>query len=113
MPDKRSGPHLARTGRQQFITPEPTVPQAGVRIRWRAGQAPTARASVLVPAERRTWWHYLVRCVSCGAPHLGRARELAGVTRRRRLPCGHSVVVVVARVYGQTSGASPRIGRDG
>jgi len=67
---------------------------------------PPAYASYLLPHGRRTWHWYLVRCPACGAPHLGRARELADVTRTRRLPCGHQVQVVIARTYGQPGTAS-------
>lgn len=69
--------------------------------------APTARVSLLLPAGRRTNFWYLARCPVCGAPHLGRAKELAGVTGARRLPCRHWVTVVIARTYGQMgSGAA-------
>lgn len=66
-------------------------------------EAITCRVSLLIPDEQRSWWHYLARCPVCGRPHLGRSRELAGVTSTRKLPCGHWVVIVVARSYGQTS----------
>jgi len=69
----------------------------------RRRDAMTARMSLLVPDEQRTWWHYLVRCPECGRPHLGRNRELAGVTGTRKLPCRHWVVIVVARSYGQAN----------
>jgi hypothetical protein len=69
----------------------------------RRREAITCRVSLLIPDEQRSWWHYLARCPVCGRPHLGRSRELAGVTSTRKLPCGHWVVIVVARSYGQTS----------
>ena len=73
----------------------------------RRREAVTCRVSLLLPSEHRKLWHYLCRCPLCGSPHLGRARELAGVTGTRRLPCGHWIVVVVARTYGRTdSGAA-------
>ena len=62
---------------------------------------PNSFVSLLWPSAHRQCWWYLVRCRVCGAPHLGRARELADVTRTRRLPCGHRVQVVVARTYGR------------
>jgi hypothetical protein len=69
--------------------------------------AATARVSLLFPSERRTCWWYLVTCPVCREPHLGRSRDLAGVTGTRRLPCRHWVVVVVAKTYGRTgSGAA-------
>ncbi|HEX6520943.1 MAG TPA: hypothetical protein VF070_13170 [Streptosporangiaceae bacterium] len=66
-------------------------------------EAVTCRVSLLVPGGRRRWWHFLARCPVCGAPHLGRARELSGVTGTRRLPCKHQVTIVVARTYGSTA----------
>jgi hypothetical protein len=73
----------------------------------RRREAITCRVSLLIPDEQRSWWHYLARCPVCGRPHLGRSRELAGVTSTRKLLCGHWVVIVVARSYGQTnSGAA-------
>ena len=63
--------------------------------------APVAYVSLLVPSERRRCWWYLVTCRVCGAPHLGRARQLEDVTGPRRLPCGHRVTIMVARTYGQ------------
>jgi hypothetical protein len=71
----------------------------------RRREAITARVSLLHPADHRTLWHYLVTCPSCGAPHLGRARELAKVTTTRRLPCKHWVTVVIARTYGKGTAA--------
>jgi hypothetical protein len=68
--------------------------------------APAAFVSLLWPSSRRRCWWYLVRCSLCGAPHLGRARELADVTRTRKLPCGHRVQVVVARTYGRPGAAA-------
>jgi hypothetical protein len=64
--------------------------------------AVTCRVSLLIPSGRRTRWWYLATCPVCGAPHLGRARELADVTGARRLPCGHWVTIVVARTYGRS-----------
>lgn len=69
--------------------------------RRKRSEARPAYVSLLWPAGRRQQYHYLARCPVCGAPHLGRARELADVTRRRRLPCGHWVAVTVARIYGR------------
>ncbi len=63
--------------------------------------ADTCRVSLLKPDSLRTYWHYLARCPKCGRPHLGRARDLERVTGTRRLPCGHWIVVVVARTYAQ------------
>jgi len=81
---------------------------AGRRIA--AGRRPetalTCRVSLLAPGYRRRWWHYLCRCPVCGAPHLGRARDLADVTGERRLPCKHWVVIVVARTYGRAEAAA-------
>jgi hypothetical protein len=73
----------------------------------RQREAITCRVSLLLPSEHRKLWHYLCRCPACGSLHLGRAREPADVTGTRRLPCGHWIVVVVARTYGRTdSGAA-------
>ena len=74
-----------------------------IRPALRRREAVTCRVSLLVPDELRTFYHYLARCPLCGRPHIGRSRELDGVTRTRRLPCGHWVTVVVARVYSQKS----------
>jgi hypothetical protein len=71
----------------------------------RRREAITARVSLLAPGGRRTLWHYLATCPVCGAPHLGRARELANVTTTRRLPCKHWVTVVIARTYGNGTAA--------
>lgn len=68
--------------------------------------APAAFVSLLLPAGRRTWYAYLVRCRTCGAPHLGRSRDLTGVTRVRRLPCGHAAEVMIARTYEPPGAAS-------
>lgn len=65
---------------------------------------PAAYVSLLWPSARRTRWWYLVRCATCGTPHLGRAAALADVTCVRRLPCGHRVRVIVARAYGRPGG---------
>jgi hypothetical protein len=67
--------------------------------------AMTCRVSLLVPSGRRTRWWYLATCPVCHSPHLGRSRELAGVTGTRRLPCGHFVVITIARTYGPGAGA--------
>jgi hypothetical protein len=67
--------------------------------------AATCRVSLLKPAGRRTRWWYLGACPACGAPHLGRAPDLADVTGTRRLPCRHWVVIVVARTYGRDAAA--------
>jgi hypothetical protein len=66
----------------------------------------TCRVSLLVPSGRRTRWWYLATCPACGAPHLGRAGELADVTGTRRLPCHHWVTIVVARTYGRAEAAA-------
>lgn len=73
----------------------------------RPGRAVTCRVSLLVPSGRRTRWWYVATCPVCLRPHLGRAKELAGVTGTRRLPCKHWVNIVVARTYGRPgSGAA-------
>jgi len=69
--------------------------------RHRGQQSRPTYVSLLLPARHRTRPWYLARCPECGEPHLGRARDLADVTRDRRLPCGHRVQIVIARVYGQ------------
>ncbi len=66
----------------------------------------TCRVSLLVPSGRRTRWWYLASCPACGSPHLGRARDLPDVTGTRRLPCGHYVVITIARTYGRTEAAA-------
>jgi hypothetical protein len=93
----------AATAKQQGAPTRIVSPGGKKRRAARRREAMTARVSLLVPDEQRTWWHYLARCPVCGRPHLGRSRELAGVTSTRKLPCGHWVVIVVARSYGQTS----------
>jgi hypothetical protein len=85
-------------------SPAAIVRQRGRKRRAaRRREAITCRVSLLIPDEQCSWWHYLARCPVCGRPHLGRSRELADVTSTRKLPCGHWVVIVVARSYGQTS----------
>jgi hypothetical protein len=84
------------TGTRQDAAPERRQPR----------RAPSAYVSLLWPTSRRKRWWYLVRCPVCGLPHLGRAVELADVTRTRRLPCGHRVQVAIARTYGRPGGAS-------
>jgi hypothetical protein len=74
-----------------------------VRQATRRRTAATCRVSLLVPGGRRRWWHFLATCPVCREPHMGRSKELAGVTGIRRLPCQHWVQVVVARTYGGTS----------
>jgi hypothetical protein len=79
---------------------QPDTPQNDRGARRR--DAVTCRVSLLAPGGRRRLWHYLARCPVCGSPHLGRVRELADVTRTRRLPCAHWIVVVIARTYTGT-----------
>jgi hypothetical protein len=84
--------------------PSVTDPQARDRPRRGGGSRRdplTARASLLVPDEKRTWYHYLLRCPVCQRPHLGRTPELDRVTGVRRLPCHHWVTTVIARTYSQ------------
>jgi hypothetical protein len=85
----------------------PTIPAPAVKGRRRRAarrrDALTCRVSLLAPDDHRTWWHYLARCPACGAPHLGRSRELTKVTGTRRLPCRHWVEIVVARTYSGTA----------
>jgi hypothetical protein len=109
-PDKRSGPRPVAGSRpniNNFATA--TIPRPAVTGRRkraaRRRDAVTCRVSLLAPGGRRTKWWYLATCPACGAPHLGRARELADVTGTRRLPCRHWVVVVVARTYGREAAA--------
>ena len=89
-------------------SPARILSQGGGRRRAaRRREAITCRVSLLLPNEHRLLWHYLCRCPSCSDTHLGRSRDLAGVTVTRRLPCGHWVTIVVARTYGRTdSGAA-------
>jgi hypothetical protein len=79
------------------------VPARSVR---RSRRTELAYVSLLVSAGRRKCWWYLATCRICGAPHLGRARQLEDVTGPRRLPCGHRVTIMVARTYGQRQGAA-------
>jgi hypothetical protein len=77
------------------------------RLAARRREAITCRVSLLLPSEHRKLWHYPCRFPVCRSPHLGRARQLAGMTGTRRPPCRHWIVVVVARTYGRTdSGAA-------
>jgi hypothetical protein len=116
-PRNDDGPRAAqRESRQRVdIAPQPTdsasVRRGAVKGRRRRAarrrEALTCRVSLLEPSQHRRWWHYLCRRPACGSPHLGRSRDLAGVTGMRRLPCGHWVTIVVARTYGQMrSGAA-------
>ena len=59
----------------------------------------TAYVSLYAPSGRRHWWWYSYRCPTCSAYQLGRARDLAAVTGQRRAGCGHTLEIVVARVY--------------
>jgi len=83
------------------ITTASLSPKSPARQPAQRDREPVAYVSLLWPAGRRTCWWYLVRCRDCGLPHLGRARELADVTRTRRLPCGHWVTIMIARTYGR------------
>jgi len=104
VPSREGGPNAANS---VTITAANVTPGKGRRRAARRREAITCRVSLLLPCAHRKMWHYLCRCPQCGSPHLGRARELAGVTGTRRLPCGHWIVVVVARTYGRTdSGAA-------
>jgi len=99
----QGGPDNSDTAADQ---PQESPTKASVRRgrgSWRR-DAVTCRVSLLVPAGRRAWWHYLAACPVCGAPHLGRSPELAGVTGTRRLPCGHWIAIMIARTYTQRSG---------
>ncbi len=105
-PDNRSGAELPtqhRPDTTDTAAAKRGLPGAIVRQRRPAGQRPaTCRVSLLVPSGRRTRWWYLATCPVCLRPHLGRSRDLPGVTGTRRLPCGHWVAIVVARTYGRT-----------
>jgi len=93
------------------MKPDPTRPMLEIHLiirqtRSRAHSrqgAPTCRVSLLIPHGRRTYWWYVARCPVCGQPHLGRARDLKSVTVTRRLPCGHRVAIVIARIYGEVA----------
>lgn len=104
--ERRPGQGAARTA---TALPPATIHRATVnRPRKRGSKqrdAETCRVSLLPPGYRRKQYHYLARCPVCGAPHLGRARELTDVTVTRRLPCKHWVVIVVARVYSAGTAA--------
>jgi hypothetical protein len=101
----QSGPNSSSTATSQ---PQETPTDSSVRLGRGSHRrdAVTCRVSLLVPAGRRTLWHYLARCPVCRAPHMGRSATLDGVTQVRKLPCGHLVAVVVARVYGGTASAA-------
>ena len=108
-PDAKRRPPPGSAARTES-SPTATIPAPAVtgrrrRAARRREAALTCRVSLLAPAGRRTRWWYLATCPACGAPHLGRARELADVTGTRRLPCRHRVVVVVARTYGREAAA--------
>lgn len=112
-PTYRNGPQLGTEDRpdaSSVTTTASITRRPGKGRRQRAAKhreaALTCRVSLLAPAGRRTRWWYLATCPACGAPHLGRARELADVTGTRRLPCRHWVVIVVARTYGRTEAAA-------
>jgi hypothetical protein len=101
-PDMRDGPRPVTGDRPKQIATH-SINRRGPKRR----DAVTCRVSLLMPAGRRTRWWYLATCPVCRAPHLGAARDLVGVTGIRRLPCGHYVVVTIARTYGRTgSGAA-------
>src|SRR5438045_3165417 len=84
-----------------------TVPAAAVKGRQRRAarrrEAMICKVSLLIPDERRTYYHYLARCPACGQPHLGQSRDLPGVTVTRRLPCKQWITIMVARSYGATA----------
>jgi len=88
------------------ITPASSTPAVPLSRRGRKPSAsPPAFVSLIHPGGRRRWWWYLATCPVCRSPHLGRERELENVARIRRLPCGHYVKIVVARVYGKERAA--------
>jgi hypothetical protein len=84
-----------------MVTPASDTAASPPRSTGRRRSAQTARVSLLWPSDRRRCWWYVVTCRTCARPHLGRSRELADVTRTRRLPCGHWVEIVIARTYGR------------
>ncbi len=109
----RDGPQLGTEDRpdaSSAITAPRITRRSAKARRQRAARrretALTCRVSLLVPSGRRTRWWYLATCPACGAPHLGRVRDLAEVTGTRRLPCRHWVAIVVARTYGRTEAAA-------
>jgi hypothetical protein len=105
VPKKANGPRPVTGSRPNAQISAVTATSITQRASGR--RAPlTARVSLLVPSGRRTRWWYLVTCPVCYAPHLGRSRDLPGVTGKRRLPCGHWVAVAIARTYGRTESAA-------
>jgi hypothetical protein len=79
----------AQTGAQE-VTEKKTRPKPKI-----------AFVSLLLPGGRRTRYWYLATCPVCRSPHLGRDAQLADVTRTRKLPCGHTVEIAIARTYGR------------
>jgi hypothetical protein len=105
-PDVRSGPQaIAKPGSRSIKAENPAKSLAAGHTLTRRKAEPVY-VSLLWPAGRRSCFWYLATCRTCGRPHLGRARELANVTRTRRLPCGHWVRVLVARTYGRPEAAA-------
>lgn len=84
----------------QLSTPVAIVRQPAARRGTKPRDAATCRVSLLAPSGRRTRWWSIARCPVCGTAHLCRSVTLEGVTRTRRLPCGHWVAIVIARTLG-------------
>lgn len=60
---------------------------------------PFAFGSVYAPDEHRTCWWLAYICPWCGRGHIGRARDEAGITGRRKARCGRLITVLAARTY--------------
>lgn len=107
-PSKAQGhPHKSLPGRLDTLRIPPVtdaVQSPAPKERQKARNAAITYVSLLWPAGRRSCWWYLATCRTCGKPHLGRARSLDQVTRERRLPCGHTVTIMIARTYGRPDG---------
>jgi hypothetical protein len=88
-----------------IVREKPGNRQAVLRRGMNRRDPATARVTLIVPGYRRIRWIYLATCPVCLEPHICKAKELATVTRVRKLPCGHYVAVVVARTLG-TYGAA-------
>lgn len=85
------------------ITPQPTSPELQGPPTGTANgnrnRAPVAFASIYAPCPGRSLWWLAYVCPWCGHGHLGRARDEADITGKRKARCGRLVTVLAARTY--------------